>query len=209
MYPGERFNSITHLVGTVLAIVGTGALIGVAAMAGRADARRMTALAVYGAMLVVLYLSSTLYHSFREGAAKRVFHVFDHCAIYLLIAGTYTPFTLVTLRGVWGWTLFAIVWALAAAGVAKDVFLHGKLRGISIALYIVMGWLVIAAFGPLRAALPAAGIAWLFAGGIAYTAGIVFFALSKRVAYSHGVWHLCVLSGSACHYVAVLRYVAL
>ncbi|HUP59544.1 MAG TPA: hemolysin III family protein [Thermoanaerobaculia bacterium] len=208
MYPGERFNSITHLVGTVLAIVGTAALITVAAVYGKADARRMTALAVYGAMLVVLYLSSTLYHSLR-GRAKRVFHVFDHCAIYLLIAGTYTPFTLVTLRGVWGWTLFGIVWALAAAGVAKDVFLHGRLRGISIMLYVLMGWLVVAAFGPLRAALPMAGIAWLIAGGIAYTAGLAFFALSNRVAHTHGLWHLCVMGGSVCHYVTVFRYVAL
>jgi hemolysin III len=208
MYEGERFNSITHLVGSLLAIAGTAVLITVAALYGEGGARRMTALAVYGAMLVVLYLSSTLYHSLR-GRAKRVFHVFDHCAIYLLIAGTYTPFTLVTLRGAWGWTLFGVVWALAAAGVAKDVFLHGRLRGISITLYVLMGWLVIAAFGPLRAALPMAGIAWLMAGGIVYTAGLIFFALSNRVAHTHGVWHLCVMGGSVCHYVAVLRYVAL
>src|SRR5688500_605163 len=159
-------------------------------------------------MLVVLYLSSTLYHSLR-GTAKKVFHVFDHCAIYLLIAGTYTPLTLVTLRGVWDWTLFGIVWGLAALGVAKDVFLHGRMRWLSITLYVLMGWLVIAAFGPLRAALPASGIFWLVAGGLVYTFGLLFFAMSKRVAYTHGVWHLCVMGGSICHYVAVLRYVAL
>ena len=208
MYPGERFNAITHIVGTVLAIGGTAALITTAATYGPAGARRITALAIYGAMLVVLYLSSTLYHSLR-GPAKKVFHVFDHCAIYLLIAGTYTPFTLVTLRGAWGWSLFGIIWALAIAGVAKDVFLHGRMRGLSIALYVIMGWLVIVAFAPLRAALPAPGILWLIAGGLVYTMGIAFFAMSKRVAHTHGVWHLCVMGGSICHYVAVLRYVAL
>ncbi len=209
MYPGERFNSISHLVGTVFAVIGTFVLITLAATAGPGGARRLTALAVYGAMLVVLYLSSTLYHSFRDEKLKKVFHVFDHCSIYLLIAGTYTPFTLVTLRGAWGWTLFGIVWALAAAGVAKDALFHGRFRVVSVVLYVFMGWLVIAAFEPLRSALPAAGIAWLIAGGIVYTAGIAFFALSKRVAHSHGLWHLFVMVGSVCHYVVVLRYVAL
>lgn len=207
MYRGELFNSITHLVGTVMAVVGTSVLITTAAFHG-AGARQLVALSVYGAMMVVLYLSSTLYHSLNPGRAKKVFHVFDHCAIYLLIAGTYTPFTLVTLRGVWGWTLFAIVWGLAAAGVAKDVFLHGRYRAVSIVLYVVMGWLVVVAFGPLKQALPMDGILWLVAGGIVYTAGVVFFALSKRVLHMHGVWHLCVLGGSMCHYVAVFRYVA-
>jgi len=206
MYPGERFNSITHLVGTVMAVIGTSVLITTAAMNG-AGGRQIAALSIYGAMMVLLYLSSTLYHSF-QGQAKKVFHVFDHCAIYLLIAGTYTPFTLVTLRGVWGWTLFGIVWALAAAGVAKDVFLHGRYRVISVVLYVIMGWLVVAAFGPLKQALPMAGIWWLVAGGIVYTAGVLFFALSKHVAHMHGMWHLCVIGGSVCHYVAVFRYVA-
>lgn len=207
MYRGELFNSITHLVGTVMAVVGTSVLITAAAFNG-AGARQIAALSVYGAMMVVLYLSSTLYHSLNPGRAKKVFHVFDHCAIYLLIAGTYTPFTLVTLRGVWGWTLFAIVWALAAAGVAKDIFLHGRYRAVSVVLYVVMGWLVLVAFGPLKQALPMDGIWWLVAGGVVYTAGVLFFALSKRVVHMHGVWHLCVLGGSMCHYVAVFRYVA-
>ncbi|HET8772763.1 MAG TPA: hemolysin III family protein [Thermoanaerobaculia bacterium] len=207
MYRGELFNSITHLVGTVMAIVGTSVLITAAAFNG-AGARQIAALSVYGAMMVVLYLSSTLYHSLNPGRAKQIFHVFDHCAIYLLIAGTYTPFTLVTLRGPWGWSLFAIVWALAAAGVAKDVFLHGRYRAVSVVLYVVMGWLVVVAFGPLKQALPMDGIWWLVAGGVVYTAGVLFFALSKRVVHMHGVWHLCVLGGSMCHYVAVFRYVA-
>ena len=206
MYRGELFNSITHVVGTLMAIVGTSVLITTAVLKG-ASARNIAALAIYGAMLIVLYLSSTLYHSLR-GPAKQVFHVFDHCAIYLLIAGTYTPFTLVTLRGVWGWTLFAIIWVLAAAGIAKDVFLHGRYRAVSVALYVIMGWLVVAAFGPLKQALPMDGIVWLIAGGLVYTAGIVFFALSKRVLHMHGLWHLCVMGGSVCHYVCVFRYVA-
>ena len=209
MYRGEFFNSITHLVATVAAVIGTTVLITVAAIAGPGGARRMTALAIYGAMLIFLYLSSTLYHSFRHHKAKKFFHVFDHCAIYLLIAGTYTPFTLVTLRGVWGWTLFGIVWGLAVLGVAKDAFLHGRFRIASVMLYVLMGWLVVAAFKPLREALPAAGITWLLAGGLVYTAGILFYALSNKVPHSHGVWHLFVIGGSVCHYVVVLRYVAL
>lgn len=207
MYHGEWFNTITHLVGTVLAIVGTAVLIPVAAK--NSDARSVAALSVYGAMLIFLYMSSTLYHSLR-GTAKQVFHVFDHCAIYLLIAGTYTPLTLITLRGTpaGGW-LFLVVWTLALLGIGKDVFLRGGSRAIPIVLYLLMGWLVVAALGPLRKSLPAAGITWIAVGGLFYTVGIVFFALSKRVAHTHGFWHLCVIGGSACHYVAVLRYVAL
>jgi len=203
MYPGERFNSITHLAGTVLAVAGAVGLMFVT----DGGARKITALGVYGTMLVLLYVSSTLYHSFR-GKAKRVFHVFDHCAIYFLIAGTYTPLTLLTLRGAWGWTLFGIVWSLAAIGIVKDAVFRGRFRAVSVVLYVLMGWLVVIAFEPLRRALPSAAIAWLIAGGLAYTVGIVFFAMSKRIAYSHGVWHLFVIAGSACHYVTMVRWVA-
>ncbi len=206
MYRGERFNSITHLVGSVLALIGTAVAVTLASING--GAAKITSVSIYGAMLIMLYLSSTLYHSLR-GRAKKVFHVFDHCAIYLLIAGTYTPLTLMVLRGTLGWTLFSIVWALAAAGVAKDVFLHGRYRWISITLYVLMGWLVIFAFGPLKHVMPAPGIVLLIAGGIIYTAGLTFYGLSKKVLHMHGVWHLCVIGGSACHYFAVLRYVAM
>ena len=209
MYRGELLNIITQLVATVAALIASSVMLTLAVVSGPGGTRRVAALAVYGAMLVFLYLSSTLYHSFRLGKAKKVFHVFDHCAIYLLIAGTYTPFTLVTLQGPWGWTLFAIVWTLAVLGVAKDAFLHGRFRVVSVVLYVLMGWLVVAAFKPLREALPAAGIAWLIAGGIVYTAGIAFYALSRHVRHSHGVWHLFVIGGSVCHFVVVLRYVAL
>jgi hemolysin III len=206
MVPGERFNAITHIIGSVLALIGTTVVVTLASQHG--GARRIAAVAVYGAMLVVLYLSSTLYHSL-HGRAKRMFHVFDHCAIYLLIAGTYTPFTLVTLRGTWGWWLFAIVWSIAVAGVAKDALFHGRYRALSVVLYVAMGWLVVVAFSPLTHALPAPGITLLLAGGIVYTVGIFFFAMSKRIPYSHGVWHLFVLAGSALHYLAVVRYVAM
>src|SRR5436190_19120915 len=147
MYPGERFNAITHVVGTALAVAGTAVLIVVSS-----GARRLTALSIYGAMMIAAYLSSTLYHSIRHGKAKQVFHVFDHCSIYLLIAGTYTPLTLTILRGAWGWWLFGIVWTLALLGVIKDVWFHGRYRAASIVLYLLMGWLVVAAFGPLQRA---------------------------------------------------------
>lgn len=205
MHKGERFNSITHLVGSALALIGT--IVLVALTAGQHNPRKLTAIAIYGAMMLVLYLSSTLYHSLHHGKAKNVFHTMDHCAIYLLIAGTYTPFTLVTLHGVWGWSLFGVVWTLAAIGLAKDVFLRHKLRWISVTLYFLMGWLVVIAFRPLHNALPPAGLAWLLAGGVAYTGGIVFFARSSKTPHAHGIWHIFVLIGSVAHYFAVLFYI--
>ena len=205
MYPGERFNSITHVVGTALAIAGTGALITAAAFAG--GTRRIAAVALYGAMLILLYVSSTLYHSLHHGRAKRLFHVFDHCAIYLLIAGTYTPFTLIALHGFWRWTLFVTIWVLAVIGVLKDALFHKRYRWLSVTLYVIMGWLVLIAFAPLQRAVPSAGVIWLTAGGIVYTLGIAFYATSNRMMHAHGVWHVFVLIGSICHYVAVLRYV--
>ena len=205
MYPGERFNSITHLIGSVLALAGASVVITQAAQ--HRGATRITAVAIYGAMLFLLYLSSTLYHSLR-GRAKQVFHVFDHCSIYLLIAGTYTPFTLVTLRGKTGWWMFGVIWTLAIAGVVKDAMFHGKYRAASIVLYILMGWLIVAAFTPLKLALPSPAISLLIAGGIAYTFGVVFFAMSKKVAYTHGVWHLFAIAGSVFHFVAIAKYVA-
>ena len=203
MYQGERFNSITHLVGSVLALIGTSVAVTLAAQRGGATS--VVAVSIYGAMLVLLYLSSTLYHSFR-GRAKTVFRVFDHCSIYLLIAGTYTPFTLTVLRGAWGWSLFAVVWALAILGVIKDVVFRGRYRAVSVILYLAMGWMIVAAFAPLQRALPVNGLMLLAAGGAVYTIGVVFYALSTRVAYTHGVWHLCVIGGSICHYFAVVGY---
>ncbi|HVS30238.1 MAG TPA: hemolysin III family protein [Thermoanaerobaculia bacterium] len=205
MYEGERLNAITHLFGLVLALVGTAVLL---AAAAPYEPRRTIALGIYGGMLVVLYLSSTLYHSVR-GPAKKVFHVFDHCSIYLLIAGTYTPLTVVMMRGIWGWSIFAVVWSLALAGIVKDSVFHGRYRPASVVLYVLMGWTIVVAMTPLRRVLPPDGVAWLFAGGLIYTVGIVFFAMSRRVVHMHGIWHLFVVGGSAAHYVVVLRYVAL
>jgi hemolysin III len=206
MYPGERFNAITHIIGSVLALAGGAVAITLAARHG--DASKIAAVAIYAAMLFILYLSSTLYHSLR-GKPKQVFHVFDHCAIYLLIAGTYTPLTLVTLGGKWGWWLFGVVWTLAILGVLKDVLLHGRYRAVSIVLYALMGWLIVIASEPLSRAMPRPGILLLVAGGVVYTVGIGFFAMSKRVVHAHGVWHLFVIGGSVFHYLAVVRYVAM
>ena len=204
MYRGERLNSITHLVGLVLALMGLGALLATAAPHGSV---RMILVGAYGLMLVLLYVSSTLYHSLR-GTAKKVFHVFDHCAIYLLIAGTYTPLTLVTMRGSWGYWLFGIVWLLAVAGLIKDSVFRGRYRAVSVVLYAIMGWAIIAAFEPLQTMLPKEAIALLVVGGLFYTVGIVFYALSKKLPHAHGIWHIFVMFGSVAHYIVVLAYVA-
>lgn len=204
MYPGERLNSITHLVGTVFATAAAAVLITLASL--HADPWKIVSSSIYGATLILLYTSSMLYHSFR-GAAKQVFHVFDHCAIYLLIAGTYTPLALVTMRRDAGWWLFAIVWSLALAGIAKDAIYPNRFRVVSVALHVIMGWSVVAALPPLVRALPPAALAWLIVGGVIYTAGIAFYALSKRVPYSHGVWHLFVLGGSVSHYLMIAIWI--
>jgi len=205
MYHGERMNSITHLLGVVLAIVGLIFLVVRAALTG--DPWKIVSCSIYGGTLVTLYTSSTLYHSIK-GASKRVFQKFDHSAIYLLIAGSYTPFTLVTLRGPWGWSLFAVVWGLAVIGILQDI-LFSKRRGIlSVIIYLLMGWIALVAIRPLSLALPGAGMTLLIAGGLFYTIGIVFYALDKRMIHSHGIWHLFVLAGSACHFFAIFLYVA-
>jgi len=205
MYRGERFNSITHLVGAVLAMAGGILLIVLGAQAG--DPWKIVSFSIYGAMLLCLYLASTLYHSLK-GRAKRIWCKFDHCAIYLLIAGSYTPFALVSLRGAWGWSLFGGVWGLAILGIVQEIWLAKGLRIFSLILYVLMGWLAIIAVFPLIHALTWDGFLWLAAGGVVYTVGIAFYATDEKWRYGHGVWHLFVLGGSACHYVAVLRYVA-
>ncbi len=204
MYKGELLNTITHLVGAVAAVSGAAVLIVSASLEG--DPWKVVSFSIYGATLIILYLFSTLYHGMR-GRAKGIFQKFDHTAIYLLIAGTYTPFTLVTLRGPWGWSLFGAVWGLAAAGILVDIFHKDKRRFIPVVIYVIMGWLVVIALKPLRAALPASAFGWLLAGGLLYTGGIVFYALDKRLAHSHGIWHLFVLAGSMSHFIAVFFYV--
>ena len=205
MYHGERFNGYTHLCGTVLAIAGATVLVVLAAL--KADPWRIVSFSVYGATLCFLYLASTLYHSTR-GRTKVVFRKIDHCAIYFLIAGTYTPFTLVSLNGPWGWTLFATVWSLAVLGVVQEIWLARGARLTSLAIYLLMGWLALVAIVPLVEALPANGLAWIAAGGLAYTAGIVFYLYDERFRHWHGIWHCFVLAGSAVHYTAILRFVA-
>jgi hemolysin III len=205
LYRGELFNSITHLMGTVLAAAGAAVLVVLAARLG--DPWKIVSFSIYGVMLLALYTLSTLYHSTR-GKAKRVFQKLDYCSIYLLIAGTYTPFTLVTLRGAWGWSLFGVIWGLAALGIAQEAWLGKGARILSLVIYILMGWLSVIAVKPLLAALTPAGFAWLAAGGLFYTGGIIFYALDEKLRHGHGIWHLFVLAGSASHYLAILLYVA-
>jgi len=203
MYQGERFNSITHLVGAILALVGVTVMVTFAGMKG--EVTRVLILTVYGVTLFLLYLFSTLYHSLR-GRAKRVFQVLDHHAIYLLIAGTYTPFTLLALDGATGWWLFGAVWTLAIVGIVQDSIPRKGGRLLSLLIYLGMGWLVLFALGPLIAALPAAAFWWLAAGGVFYTVGVIFYLLDERYPWSHGVWHLFVLAGSISHYFVILLF---
>ena len=205
MYRGERFNGITHLSGALLALAGAVALVVLGSL--KADPWRIVSFSIYGATLVFLYLSSTLYHSTR-GRAKEVFRKFDHSAIYLLIAGTYTPFALVTLNGPWGWSLFGVVWGLAILGIVQELWFAKGARILSLAIYLLMGWVALVAVVPLIQALSWSGFAWLAAGGIIYTAGIVFYVFDERFRHFHGIWHLFVLAGSAVHYTAIVLYVA-
>ncbi len=207
MYKGEKFNSITHVVGAGLAILGLVVLVVLAAWHG--DAWQVVSFSIYGGSLVLLYSSSALYHSFR-GRAKAVFRKLDHGSIYILIAGTYTPITLITLRTAspgWGWAIFGIVWGLAVIGVVTDALPTRGRRILPIVLYLMMGWLIMAAVVPLWEALPIGGFAWLLAGGLAYTLGGTFYVFDSKVKHFHGIWHLFVLAGSVCHYLVMLLYV--
>ena len=206
MYTGERFNSISHLVGALLAMAGTAVLITLAARLG--DPWKVVAFSIYGAMLVALYAASTAYHSVRRRSIKAVLQKLDHCSIYLLIAGSYTPFALVSLRGPWGWSLLGVVWGLALLGIAQELWWACGARVLSLVIYVLMGWLALVAVVPLWHALTPAGFAWLLAGGACYTLGIVFYALDHRVRHGHGLWHLFVLGGSVCHFFTVFFYVA-
>ncbi len=197
-------NAITHGIGAALAIVGAVALV---AAAARGTVWQLVSCSVFAATLVLVYLCSTLYHSLVRTRARHVFHILDHSSIYLLIAGTYTPFCLVTLRGPWGWMLFGVEWTLAAAGVVFKSFAVGRFEVASALVYLAQGWFVVVAAGPLVLALGWHGVLWLAAGGAAYTLGVVFFALD-RLRYFHALWHLFVLAGSAFHYFAILFYVA-
>ncbi len=208
MYDGEKLNSISHLVGAVFALVGFGVLLTLGVQSG--DFWVITSFSVFGFTLVLLYTMSTLYHSFHPPALKQFFKVFDHVSIYLLIAGTYTPYTLVLLRDGNGWLIFGAVWALAIAGILAELFLSEKeVKAGQLAIYLGMGWACSFDLANLRAALPDAGFWWLAAGGVAYTVGVVFYVLDKmkRLDHAHGIWHFFVLAGSTCHFVSVTGYV--
>ncbi len=195
----ELANVATHAAGLLASVVGICVLVYLGVV--RDEALRAVSAAVYGVTLVALYAASTLYHAFREEGIKRVLRVLDHCAIYLLIAGTYTPFVLVGIGGGWGWTLFGIVWTMAVAGILFKVLFTGRFAVLSTAAYVAMGWLGVVALRPLVAAVPPAALLWLLMGGIAYTAGTLFY--HRRVPYSHALWHLFVLAGSVCHFIAI------
>lgn len=196
----ELANALTHGLGLV-ASVGAGAgLIVLAAMAG--DGWRIVSAAIYSVALLLLYAASTAYHAVRQGRTKALLELCDHCAIYLLIAGTYTPFTLVALRGAWGWSLFGVIWGLALAGIVFKIVFMGRFSLLSTLIYIGMGWLVVVAAVPMVQALPASTLLWLIVGGLLYTGGTYFYQ-RRPFPFSHAVWHLFVLGGSICHFLAV------
>ena len=199
----EIANSITHGIGCLAAVVITPFLIIKAIPFGPAA---ITGASIFGAAMIILYLTSTLFHSLPQGRGKRIFRMLDHCAIFLLIAGTYAPFTLAVLDGAWGWTLFAIIWTLAIAGIVIKALSSGGTSRLSIALYVSMGWLAVLAVKPLYETMPGWGLFWILAGGIMYTGGVIFFAYDHRLKYNHFIWHLFVLAGTGCHVVAVMGY---
>jgi hemolysin III len=202
----ELFNALTHGLGATAALAGGAVLITLAALFG--DAWQLTASIVFGITLLLLYVASTLYHAIQHPVVKGRLKVFDHCAIYLLIAGTYTPFTLIGLRGPVGWTLFGVIWALAVFGVIFKLFYTGRFELLSTLVYIAMGWLIIVAAKPAMAALDAWTFGWLIAGGVFYTLGTVFYH-RPGMRYSHAIWHMFVIGGSVCHYIAVMAQVML
>ncbi len=201
----EIANGITHGIGTGLSIAGLTLLVVLAVLYG--NVYHIVSFSVYGATLVILYLASTLYHSFQQPNVKQIFRVFDHASIFLLIAGTYTPFLLVSIRGVWGWTLLFIVWGLAILGVGfKALFIH-RFQKLSVLAYILMGWMSVVAVKEFVTAIPPGGLLLIGIGGVVYTVGIIFYAL-KQIRYNHAIWHVFVMGGSICHYLAVLLYLA-
>ena len=208
MYYGEKLNSISHLVGAALALMGLGALLTVSIQTR--DPWVISSFSVFGISMVLLYTMSTLYHSFSPPGLKRVFKIFDHVSIYLLIAGTYTPYMLVTQRDSNGWLIMGIVWALAVAGILSEIFLSGRAVKVGqMIIYLGMGWACSFDFASLKSAMPETGLVWLTAGGLAYTAGVVFYILDKmkKLTHAHGIWHFFVLAGSISHFISIIGYV--
>lgn len=201
----EIANGITHGIGAALSIAGLAVLVALAAVYG--TVWHIVSFSIFGASLIILYMASTLYHSIQVPQARPVLRIIDHSAIFLLIAGTYTPFLLTALRGSWGWWLFGIVWGIAVLGILFKVFFIGRWEVLSTLAYIGMGWLCVFALKRLVMVVPPAGVIWLIAGGIVYTVGVLFYA-TRRIPYSHAIWHLFVLGGSICHFFAVSSLVA-
>jgi len=199
---GELANVITHAVGVALALTALAVMVTVASLRG--GARQVVSYSIYGVTLVLLYAASTAYHGMQRPRAKRILQILDHIAIYLLIAGTYTPFALISLRGAWGWSLLGIIWALAAIGVVFKLFFIGRFARTSTVVYVAMGWLALIAVRQLFMHLPATGLILLFVGGISYSAGVLFFALDYKWRFNHAIWHVFVLAGSICHFFAVV-----
>lgn len=202
----EIANGITHGIGAALATAALTILVVFAALKG--DTWRIVSFSIYGASLVLMYISSTLYHSITNLKAKRYFRIMDHSSIFLLIAGTYTPITLIALRGTgWGWTIFGLIWGLAILGILFKLMFYGKLEKLSVVFYILMGWLAVVAIKPMIANLPTGLLLWIAIGGLSYTLGIIFYAWTK-LPYSHSIWHLFVLGGSISHFFGILLYLA-
>ncbi len=204
MYYGEKFNAITHLVGASLALLGAIILIVFASLEG--DPWKVVSVTIYGVSLVLLYSFSTLYHSLR-GRAKNILRELDHHSIYMLIAGSYAPLCLVSIRGPWGWSLFGVVCSLAILGVLQELIFKNETRILSVVIYVLMGWAAIIGMFQFLNALGPIGFSWLVAGGFFYTIGIIFYLLDTRLKHSHGIWHLFVIAGSASHYIVILLYV--
>lgn len=202
----ELANSISHGIALLAILIGTPFLIIKAVR--QEDAWQIVGASIFAATAILLYLGSSIYHALAPGKAKRVFRIVEHSAIFILIAGTYTPFTLGVLKGAWGWTLFGLVWSIAAVGVALKVFQRIPHPAVSTGLYLLMGWLIVIAAGPLLDRMPTPGLLWLLAGGLSYTLGVVFFIADSRLRYAHFLWHLFVIGGTTCHYFAILWYAA-
>ena len=200
----EIANSLTHGVGVGLSVAALALLVSYSVIAG--DAWRIVSFGIYGTSLIALYLASTIYHAVSDPTRKRFYRILDHSAICFLIAGTYTPISLITLRGAWGWTLFGLIWGFAAAGIILSVFFVGRYQKLTVAIYIAMGWLAIIAIKPMLAAMPTGGMIWLGAGGGFYTGGVVFYVW-KKLPFNHAIWHLFVLGGSACHFFCLWYHV--
>ena len=208
MYYGEKLNSISHLVGAALALIGLGALLTVSIQTR--DPWVISSFSVFGISMVLLYTMSTLYHSFSPPGLKRIFKIFDHVSIYLLIAGTYTPYMLVTQRDGNGWLIMGVVWTLAGAGILSEIFLSGRAVKVGqMIIYLGMGWACSFDFASLKAAIPETGLLWLTAGGLAYTAGVIFYVLDMmdKLKHAHGIWHFFVLAGTISHFISIIGYV--